>query len=142
MKEKKRFIIGSRVFFQGMEGYRSKDDDSLHIMDNWDMKSTIVNFRKDGKDCFLMKDLPKGELIEDTLESNIPMKAGKFLVPAFIEYLGMTISDLKLLSPLFEKIDEAHRYEKVIYDAYIENNGFFLTDGQREAAYREYLKTR
>ena len=39
-------------------------------------------------------------------------------------------------------MDSKHTYEKIIADAYIENNGFFLTDEQRDMAYNEYKKTR
>ena len=43
---------------------------------------------------------------------------------------------------MFEKIDEKHRYEKVIFDSYVENDGFFLTDEQRLRAYEEYKMAR
>jgi hypothetical protein len=39
-------------------------------------------------------------------------------------------------------MDSKHTYEKIIVEAYIENNGFFLTDEQRDMAYMEYKKTR
>ena len=43
---------------------------------------------------------------------------------------------------IFENMDSKHTYEKIIADAYIENNDFFLTDEQRDLAYAEYKKTR
>ena len=65
-------------------------------------------------------------------------KLGKFLVPEFARELGMDINDLERLRPLAEKLDEKHLYENVIYDAYIENGCWGLTDEQRIEAYRIY----
>jgi hypothetical protein len=45
---------------------------------------------------------------------------------------------LERLRPLAEKLDDKHLYEKVIYDAYIENGCWGLTDEQRAEAYRIY----
>lgn len=66
----------------------------------------------------------------------------KFLVPDFINEIGLTIEDLKQLKPMLKYLDEEHTYEKVIYNAYIKNNGFYLTDDQLDAAYDEYKKSR
>lgn len=140
MKEKAKFLIGSKVFFNNYSDFKSKDEDYLYIMDNWDVKSNILNFRKDGVDRFFIKDTNKQDMINDVLHSDVPMRAGKFLVPSFVEYIGATVEDIKQLAPVFEKVDEKHTYEKVIYDAYITNDGFVLTDEQRNAAYEEYKK--
>ena len=70
------------------------------------------------------------------------MKAGKFLIPEFNEYINFTIDDLKSICYIFNEMDSKHSYEKIIADAYIENNGFFLTDEQRDMEYKEYKKTR
>lgn len=59
----------------------------------------------------------------------------KFLSPEFAEYLNMNIDDLKKLNELSERMDDKHYYLKMIYDYYIQNNGFFLNNEQREAAY-------
>lgn len=140
MKEKAKFQIGSRVFFGEFPDFDSKDDDTLYVMTGWDVKANVLNFRKDSRDYFFVKDAPKEILIKETLDSDIPLRAGKFLVPEFHEYLGLTIEDLKRLSPLFEKIDENHSYEKIIYQSYIENGSFTMTDEQRQKAYEEYKK--
>ena len=70
------------------------------------------------------------------------MRVGKFLVPEFAEYIGLTIDDLKKLDSMFEELDEKHQYEVLIYNSYIDNNGFFLTDEQRDEAYRVYKEAR
>ena len=82
--------------------------------------------------------MTKEEFIQDVRDSGVSMRAGKFLVPEFAEFIGLTIEDLKSMSDLFRHFDLFHQYEEVIYDFYIENNGFFLTDEQREIAYNKY----
>ena len=84
--------------------------------------------------------MSKDEFIKYSLKhcEKTPMAAGKFLVPEFARELGMDIDDLERLRPLSEKLDEKHLYEKVIYDAYIENGCWGLTDEQRIEAYRIY----
>lgn len=142
MKEKRKFQMGSRIFFSKYPDFESKDNDTLYVMTGWDVKATVLNFHKDGRDCFFIKDAPKEVLIKETLESKTFMRAGKFLVPEFVEYIGMTIDDLKQLAPMFDKMDEGHSYEKLIYGYYVENGSFTLTDKQRLAAYEDYKKTR
>ena len=66
------------------------------------------------------------------------MQLGKFLVPTFVEAIGFTIEDLKKLQPLADNLDDKRKYEKVIYDSYIQNNDFALTDEQLQKAYLEY----
>ena len=64
----------------------------------------------------------------DTLNSKVPMRVGKFLNKEFNEYLGFTIDDLKVFNELFNELDKEHLYEKRIYEYYIENNKFELTE--------------
>ena len=73
---------------------------------------------------------------------NTPMNVGKFLNKEFAEYIGLDIKHLARLKPIFKKLDEKHLYEKVIFESYIKNNGFYLTEEQRLRAYEEYKKYR
>ena len=141
MKEVIKFEMGSSVFFGGMDGYKQKDRDILVLMDEWQLKSTnILNLKdKNGDDVFFHKIMPKNKFIESTLSGGVPMRVGKFLIPDFAKYIGLTIDDLKRLKPLIDAIDERHSYERIIYESYIENNDFNLTDEQRKKAYKEYL---
>ena len=82
--------------------------------------------------------MDKNEFIDVSLERGLGMELGKFLVPEFARELEMDIDDLERLRPLAEKLDDKHLYEKVIYDAYIENGCWGLTDEQRAEAYRIY----
>lgn len=133
------FVIGSRAFFEGMEGYQPHDSDELVISPG--MKRNVVNIRKDGRDIFFFRDMTKEEFIGDALDSH-PLRAGKFLVPAFAEYLGLTIGDLKRLKGQFAELDDRHRYQQVVFDSYVENGGFRLTEAQRKKSFETYLKYR
>ena len=142
MKAIKTFNIGSSVFFKECDGYVEKDKDELQIMDTFLPKVNVLNLKDKGKDIFFWRNMDKEGFITDTLTSGVPMRAGKFLVKEFAEHLDMTIEDLKRLEPMFKKMDDKHTYEKIIYNAYIKNNGFYLTDEQRAEAYKEYKRKR
>lgn len=144
MKDIKRIIIGSRAFFSVYEDFKSKDTDVIAIMDTFFPGKNSMNMKlpKEGEDVFLYRNLDKEGFINDTLSSGLPMRAGKFLVPEFIDYIGLTIDDLQLLRPMFEEMDEKHKYEKIIFDSYVKNNSFTLTDEQRMKAYEVYKESR
>lgn len=143
MQPIKTFIIGSMPFFNGLEGYNPKDIDELNIMDEFPFRTNIMHMKWfDGKDVFLCRNMDKDGFIEDTIKCDTPMRAGKLLVPEFAEYLGLTIDDLKRIEPVINKIDDKHTYEKIIYDSYVKNGGFYLTDEQRKLAFEDYKKKR
>ena len=139
----KTIKIGSWVFFKNMPNYVSKDVDEMAIQDKWLPKGiNILNFKKDKKDVFLWSPLTKEQFIEDTLNCKVPMRVGKFIVPEFCEYIGFEIKDYELLKPIFDKLDDKHKYEKVIMESYIENNSFTLTEDQLNKAYEVYKQAR
>ena len=142
MKPIKQFKIGSRAFFDGIEGFATKDYDELCVMDKFpfDNTNSLHGNGFHGKDVFFFRNMNKEGFIEDTRKSPLPMSAGKFLVPEFADYIGFTIDDLKGLEDVFDRMDEEHEYEKDIYKAYIENGGFYLTEGQKQCAYKKYLE--
>lgn len=143
MKPIKTFIIGSIAFFSGMEGFTPKDIDELNIMDEFPFKFNSMHLNKfHGKDVFFFKNMDKNGFIQDAKKSKLSMVVGKFIVPEFANYIGLTIKDLKDLEELFDNIDEKHSYEKIIYDAYLENNGFFLNEEQKKNAFNKYKETR
>ena len=138
----KEFKIGSSIFFDSYSDYTQKDIDILAITDLSLFGKQKMNMKLKEKDIFFMCIEENSIMIDKTLESGVNMRAGKFLSPEFAEYIGLTIEELKRLKPMFDEIDEKHRYEKVIFDSYVENNGFFLTDEQRLRAYEEYKRER
>jgi len=144
MKPILTYKIGSSYFFKNYEDYLQKDNDELCIMDRFPdfIKTNVLNMKKDGDDIFFYRDMGKDEFLKETLESGVPMKVGKFLIPEFSEHLGITIEDLRILESLFDSLDDKHSYEKIIYNAYLENGGFWLTKEQLDAAYSDYKKKR
>ena len=140
MKPIKQFQMGSSYFFNKYDGYKQKDYDDLCIMDTFIFPGRVMNMKLEGRDVFMFRNMDKQGFIDDVLETKVYMKAGKFLIPEFNEYIGFTIEDLKSILYFFDEIDERHTYEKIIAESYIENNGFFLTDEQRDKAYNEYKK--
>lgn len=140
--ENKRFLIGSKAFFSGMEGFEPKDSDFLTLVKTGNGFSHFYQMT-DGTCChyiFIRKS--KKEMIDYALNNGPAMQVGKFLVPAVATELKLTIQNLKKLKPLITKLDIEHIYEEAIYEAYIENNGFFLTDEQRQKAFGLYRAAR
>ena len=144
MKLVKKFDIGSNVFFMNkFDDYVPKDYDILYLFDEWIINDTnVLNRKIDGNDEFYFKNMSLEEFIDDTLNCKAPMRVGKFIVPEFAEYLNMTISDLKKLKTMFDRLDDKHKYERLIYESYINNNSFTLTEKQLQEAYDEYRKYR
>ena len=135
-------LVGSNVFFKDIEGFNSKDIDILELVDNPTNFKYLRQFRFKDKCVFQWKRMTPEKFIEVTLQNNTPMEIGKFLVPDFIKEIGFTIQHLKQLQPLIDRLDEKHKYEKVIYDAYIENGEFKLNEKQLNEAYKIYKLTR
>ena len=135
--------IGSGAFFSEFLDYKSHDIDYIVFIDkNTVMLGDFFNIRIDGSDIFVYKFYNKEKFITSELEKCIlnPMAAGKFLIPKVMEYLNLTIDELKQFEFAFERIDTRHLYEKYIYECYIENNKPELTDIQLKQAYEIYKK--
>lgn len=139
---KKKFLVGSRYFFNNIEGFSSKDEDMLELVliprDFRDM----MQIHGKGHCCFRWRKMSPQEFIRVTKRNKCPMSVGKFLVPEFNKAIGFTIEHLKQLESLVNQLDEKHLYEKVIYEAYLANNDFYLTEKQLLNAYNEYKKYR
>lgn len=135
-------LVGSNVFFKDIKGFNSKDIDILELVDNPTGFKYQRQFRFKDKCVFQWKRMSPEKFIEVTLQNNTPMEMGKFLVPEFNKEIGFTINHLKKLQPLVDNLDDHHKYEKVIYDSYIANNDFTLTEDQLNEAYKMYLKYR
>lgn len=143
MKQIAKFLIGSRAFFDSMPGFTPKDSDYMYIMDTFGpLRVTALRIKMDGNDLVLNPHMTKRRCIEDTLNSDTKMRMGKFFVPEFAKYMNLTINDLKVFEKYLDMLPDNHKYYKVIYDAYMQNGDFTLTDDQRKAAYEEYKKYR
>lgn len=137
-----RFKVGSQAFFSGYPDFYPKDIDWVEFEEHPHLYKDKLQFRKKDKSLCLFKwrKMSANEFVEYTLNSSLPMEIGKFLVPEICEYLGFTLEHLKKLKPVIDKIDKKHEYEKVIFDSYIENEEFTLTQEQRDKAYSVYQK--
>lgn len=143
-ESKQRFKVGSQAFFSQYSDFIPGDIDEIEFEEQPKLYKNVMQFRKTDKSRCLFKwrKMTADEFVEYTLNSRLPMELGKFLVPEVAEYLGFTIEHLKRLKPVVDKLDDKHKYEKIIYDSYVNNNGFYLTDVQREEAYKEYKSAR
>ena len=137
-----KILIGSQYFFSCYEDFQGKDVDELEIIETNDF-SQVRQITGRGKCLFQLKRHPsKEDYINWALKSNIGMVIGKFLIPEFCTEIGFTIEDLPRMAPLLDKLDDKHKYEKIIYDSYIENGSFTLTNKQRVRAYKSYKESR
>lgn len=136
--------IGSRVFFEQYNDFKPHDNDYVVFKNNPAIYDTFAHIVTRDKDIFAYKEMTKEEFIKYELEhcKNASMAVAKLLVPELCEYMNITIDDLKLFKFASENIKPKHSYIKTIYDFYIENNGFYLTDHQRDIAYQDYKKYR
>ena len=137
--------MGSKYFFEDMEGFTSHDTDLWEILDT-DEFEVVRSIRGKGKDYFQFRKQNNAEdYIEKTTNLDLPMTVGKFLIPEFCEEIGLSFDQFKTnkrIKLLIDQLDDKHIYEKIIYESYLENNSFTLTEEQRKKAYDKYLKVR
>lgn len=137
-----KILMGSQYFFSKYPNFKSKDIDEIELVETQDFKY-MRQLTGQGKCLFqLRKYSSKEEYINWALQSSIGMVIGKFLVPEFCALIDFTIDDLRRLAPLIERLDAQHKYEEIIYNSYLENNAFVLTEAQRDLAYKSYNESR
>jgi hypothetical protein len=137
-----KILIGSQYFFSGYDDFVSKDIDEIQIIDTNEF-SQMRQITGQGRCLFLMKrHSSKEDYINWALKSQIGMVLGKFLVPEFCAAIGFSVADLSKLLPLIGKLDDKHKYEEIIFNSYIQNGVFALTQEQRNEAYQSYKMTR
>ena len=148
MVEIKRFLIGSKAIFSGYKDFENytTDTDILIIDGDENPEYGFMTQDYDNDEdihYIIWKNLSKDDLL---LYHRYNCYEGtfiqKFLCPEYAEYFDLTIDELKSMSRLFNYMDDRHSYEKFVYDAYIENNGFYMTEEQKAAAYEEYKRKR
>lgn len=140
----KNFIVGSKAFFEGMEGFHSIDTDILVLVDKPQGFEHYSQRSICGRNVYEWARKPKKDFIAYAKRAVASgLEYGKFIVPEFAEELGLTIADLIGLYNIFsKKIDAKYDYQRVITDAYIANKGFVLSDAQRAEAYESYKAAR
>ena len=138
----KPILIGSTYFFKDFDDFNSKDVDILILIDNPKGFNYIRQSSGTNNCLFEWKRMSAEEFIKYTLKTKIPMSVGKFLVKEFADEISFTIEHLKKLKLVFNKLDAKHKYEKIIFDAYIKNNSYELTEQQLKEAYDSYKLAR
>ena len=133
-----KFLMGSCYFFDGMPDFSPKDRDYVVFVDEPIMFKDVMNMRGKTDDIFYWRKMSPDEFIKVTLSSGTPMQIGKFLVREVAQYLGFNINHLEQLKSVIDNIDDKHLYEKVIFDSYLKNGEFVMTDEQRLSAYEVY----
>lgn len=138
----KKILVGSRAFFGGCEGFRSKDRDYLELLENprgfsWRREQSLR-----GVCTFSYKLEPVADMVRRTLESGDALLVGKFLVPEVADAIGATVKDILPLEGLLPKLDKKHEYIAAIFNAVKQNGSFVLTDEQRAVAYEIYKQAR
>ena len=139
----KKFLTGSRAFFSCMADFRPKDTDLLVLDDAPKGYKFYRQTQTNGICLFEWRYMDADALIEYALQHQKPqMQVGKFLVPDFAKHIGLTLEQLTRLRTLIDALDAKHRYEEIIYNSYLVNGDFTLTDDQRESAYQCYKEAR
>lgn len=152
------FEVGSYPFFKNYRNYICHDRDILRFVSDIDIKyeSLCENrkylvIREDDKDIFIYKKMSREEYLnyifcdmrmknDDDLE--YIYEDFSLLCPDLVKYYNITVDDIRPLKKNFEHKNDKHKYQKVIFDSYIENNGMYLTQEQLDKAYEEYKKYR
>lgn len=138
----KRFIVGSTYFFKGFKDFKSKDKDYAIIVDNPIGFTHTRQTMYGSYDIFEYARKNPVDILEYIVKAGLPMRVNVILVPEFSKEIGIKIEHLSIIKPLIDKLDEKHQYLKVIYEAYIENGDFTLTEEQLNNAYESYKKSR
>ena len=138
---KQKFLVGSRAFFGGIDGFKSANRNMLELVDNPAFKEGKEQNDRVTR-VFKYTREPARQMIERAVKSDNPLQAGKFLIPEVARAIGATIEDILPLEALLSKLDSKHQYQAIIFNAYKENGSFTLTDEQRQAAYASYLDAR
>ena len=137
-----KILMGSQYFFSKYTDFKSKDIDEIEIIESTDFKY-MRQLTGQNRCLFqLTKQASTKDYINYALHSDLGMVIGKFLIPEFCEAICFTVNDLPRLRPLIDKLDDKHKYEEIIFNSYIENGSFTLTDEQRERAYKSYKESR
>lgn len=140
-----KILVGSKYFFDKYPDYSGSDTDYVTIEESPVEYNYYMRIRDRVKNIdyiYWKKNTPEWHIDYLLNKSKLPLEVGKFLVPEICLKVGFTIEHLKQLKPVFEKLDEKHQYEKIIFESYIKNNKMELTEEQRLEAYKSYLESR
>lgn len=137
-----RFLVGSRAFFSGIDGFNSDNRNFLKLVENQSALNVESKLSIHSNITYRLLREPARQMIERVAESGNALLVGNFLVPKVAKAIGATVADLQPLEPLLENLQDKHKYQAVIFRAYQANGSFSLTDEQRQEAYEAYCQSR
>lgn len=145
----KKFLCGSNYFFSCYPDYVWHDYDYIMIRENNETSCDYqhaYDFDRHIDYWFWKRNTPEWHVNHILNEVRFPLDIGHFLIPEVNKELGITIEHIKPLAPILDelwgKADNLYNYNKIIYDSYMENNSFTLTEEQRDRAYQVYKDAR
>lgn len=144
MNSYNKILTGSSVFFKDYLDFNPTDTDYIILIENPTCFKNLIHFKSKMKkeDIFVWRKMCVDEFIQVTYEYDLPMSICKFLTPEFNKQIGFTIDRLPELQGLVDKLEGKHSYLRIIYESYLANNDFVLTDEQRDVAYALYKNFR
>ena len=137
-----KILMGSKYFFSCYPDFVSKDVDEIEVIETNEFKHKRHILGQNRCLFLLKRQASVDDYIKLDKKGQLGMVAGKYLIPEFCQEIGFTIDDLPKIKPMIDRLDIKHHYEKIIYDSYIENGAFILTDEQRDKAYQSYKQSR
>jgi len=145
----KKFLCGSNYFFGRYKDYNLHDYDYIIIKEDDESGDDYKDIHdiKRNIDYFIWKKKTPDWHVNRLLnEVRFPPDIGHLLIPGVNKLLGITIDHLKKLAPILDELWDdyygLYNYDKIIYEAYIKNNAFILTNDQRLHAYKVYKEAR
>lgn len=134
--------VGSRTFFNNYEDFQPTDNDfvQFHEDETTDFWVTVEN----DEHIFNFRSMEKDEFIKYEYERSLtmPLAVCKFLVPELTSLFNIQVDELPIFEPQLKNISSKHQYMLYIYNCYLENGNFTLTDEQRLHAYEMYKERR
>lgn len=139
----KQILCGSNVFFKDIKGFYPHDTDWVMIDETLDIKDKYIIRYRPGADYFVYSKLTREEFLNIMKNDyGSPLKLCVVILPEIIKLYKINIDHLKSLKSKRDQLPEKYEYLGIIYDSYIENNDFYLTDEQLMKSYEKYKQYR
>lgn len=137
----KDILVGSRSFFGSMPYFNSKDTDYVRFekLPDGEIYQRLVGWKTD---YFIFGTTDKEVLLDFIESTGDYLHVAPFLSPAVCKIIGFRPEELPRIEKYVKLVPPKYRYYEKIYNAYVENDDFYLTEEQRAAAYKVYREAR
>lgn len=133
--------VGSSYFFNSLDEHHDLHVDKIALVDNttngWWKYIDVYG----GATHYEWQKHTIGEWVDKLTSTNDNIRVSTFLVPDFINQIkdNLTIEEyFNKIKPLFNNLEDKYSWVVYVYNAYLNNKAFVLTDAQRESAYKMY----